>query len=94
MNILKSLGYSVLLAVFFLPTLTACSTKTSPEAIKAAASKSIICTEPRTLICTRDYRPVCAKSKRGHFRTYSNGCTACSNPDIVSYVDLSCPKEK
>ncbi|VAX01145.1 hypothetical protein MNBD_GAMMA21-1869 [hydrothermal vent metagenome] len=94
MNILKPQTYAILMAVFFLPTLTGCSTKTNPEMTKMAGNGKIVCTEPRTLICTRDYRPVCAESKRGHFRTYSNACTACSNPDIASYVDLTCPKDK
>ena len=38
-----------------------------------------ICHELRPQICTMDYQPVCAKLEDGTFKTYSNGCTACTD---------------
>ncbi len=49
-----------------------------------------ICTEPRPQICTMDYRPVCAKLSDGTFKTYSNGCTACSDPVVSEHREGMC----
>lgn len=48
------------------------------------------CTEPRPQICTREYRPVCAQTRNGSFKTYATGCTACSDSDVAGYVDGAC----
>lgn len=48
------------------------------------------CTEPRPELCTQDYRPVCAVLKEGGFKTYSNGCNACSDPSVTEYRDGAC----
>jgi len=48
------------------------------------------CEEPRGQICTRDYRPVCGIDNRGESKTYSNACTACSNPAVLSYLEGNC----
>ncbi len=49
-----------------------------------------VCPEPRPQMCTMDYRPVCAELKDGSRKTFSNGCTACSNPAVVGYRDGEC----
>lgn len=51
------------------------------------------CPEPRPEICTMDYTPVCARHIDGSFKTYSNGCTACTNPSVEGYVEGSCESE-
>ncbi|MDX2505383.1 MAG: hypothetical protein QNL62_13030 [Gammaproteobacteria bacterium] len=61
------------------------------EADKTEQKNVTECTEPRPVVCTMDYTPVCALNKDGVLKTYSNGCGACSNPDVVSYVPLACP---
>ncbi len=49
-----------------------------------------ICPEPRPQICTMDYRPVCAQLGDGTFKTYSNGCTACTDPIVTGYREGAC----
>jgi len=59
------------------------------------------CKEPRSEICTREYRPVCATRDTGvrcvttpcpatEIKTYSNACTACSDPKVLGYRVGSC----
>lgn len=48
------------------------------------------CTEPRPQVCTQDYRPVCAELQDGSFKTFSNGCSACSDPTVTGYRDGAC----
>lgn len=51
-------------------------------------SKTHTCTseEISSKMCTRDYRPVCGDDGK----TYSNGCTACSSENIVSWTEGEC----
>lgn len=48
------------------------------------------CPEPRPQICTREFRPVCAQMQDGSFKTYSTGCTSCTDPKVVGYRDGAC----
>ena len=68
-------------------------TKLTPEIIK--------CTNPRPQICTMDYSPVCATRDTGvrcvttpcpstETATYSNGCSACSDPKVLYYTPGEC----
>lgn len=52
------------------------------------------CTQPRPEVCTREYMPVCATVKGNGTKTYSNGCTACSDLRVVSYVPGECGDKK
>jgi hypothetical protein len=54
----------------------------------------VTCPEPRPQMCTMEYRPVCAQQADGRFKTYSNGCTSCSDPTVVGYRDGACEEEK
>ncbi len=49
-----------------------------------------ICTDPRPQVCTMDYRPVCGERTDGSRKTYSNGCTACSDQQVIGYVEGEC----
>jgi len=49
-----------------------------------------ICEEPRPQICTMDYRPVCAQLEDGTLKSYSNGCTACSDPVVTAHREGAC----
>jgi hypothetical protein len=49
-----------------------------------------ICPEVRHQVCTMDFRPVCAQLQDGGYKTYSNGCTACSDPLVTDYSDGTC----
>ena len=53
-----------------------------------------MCKEPRPQICTQDYRPVCGQLMDGSFKTYSNGCSACSNKKVKGYREGPCDKNK
>lgn len=48
------------------------------------------CVEPRPQMCTREYRPVCATLADGKTETYSTGCTACSDSNVVGYRPGAC----
>ena len=61
-----------------------------PPAESGGTTQTITCPEPRPEICTQDYRPVCAQLPDGTFKTYSNGCNACSDPIVVGYRDGEC----
>ena len=51
-----------------------------------------VCEEPRPQMCTMDYRPVCGTTLSGEEKTYSNGCSACSETSVLSYVPGECPE--
>lgn len=61
----------------------------------------VACEDPRPEACTREYMPVCAQVDTGircittpcpstEEKTYSTGCTACSDPDVYGYVPGEC----
>lgn len=50
----------------------------------------VACTETRPQVCTQDYRPVCALLQDGNFKTYANGCNACSDPAVTGYREGAC----
>ena len=52
--------------------------------------KHTVCSDPRPQVCTMDYNPVCGEKKDGSHKTYSNGCTACSDHKVIGYVDGEC----
>jgi len=83
-----SLRY-VILAVFWL-ALGACATSAS-EGIEPMADATI-CEDPRPQVCTMDYRPVCGSLDDGSTKTYSNGCGACADAAVTSWVDGACPE--
>jgi hypothetical protein len=82
-----------LLAVLFtLSTLVTFAGCASSEPPTPEAPVVQVCEEPRSPMCTMDYRPVCAQLREASIeKTYSNGCTACSDAEVVSYVDGACP---
>jgi len=60
------------------------------------------CSDPRPEMCTQDYRPVCATRDTGircvtepcpasEQKTYSNACSACSDPKVMRWVAGPCP---
>lgn len=62
------------------------------------------CSDPRPQMCTMDYRPVCAQRDTGircvkapcpssEWKTYSNGCSACSDADVSGYRGGSCDED-
>jgi hypothetical protein len=54
----------------------------------------VACTDPRPLMCTREFAPVCALKQDldGNKTqvTYATGCTACADPQVLSYEQGAC----
>ena len=48
------------------------------------------CEEPRPQVCTMDYRPVCASLIGGGWKTFSNGCSACTDSGVEGWRDGAC----
>lgn len=75
----------------------------APEAT-ALEPPEIVCSEPRGEICTFEYNPVCALRDTGvrcvqapcpsfEWKTYSNPCTACADPQVAGYRHDACEAE-
>ena len=88
-----SVGTDCLLAVVLMASV-GCSTYTTTEDaggdVAAVSKETTVCTEPRPQVCTMDYRPVCGTTKSGEKKTYSNGCGACSEPLVLSFLPGEC----
>lgn len=56
-----------------------------------AAASATVCEDPRPQACTMDYTPVCATLADGSVKTYSNGCGACADANVSSWVADACP---
>lgn len=69
-----------------LPALAACSAsgQVEPELEKR-------CQDPRPQMCTLEYAPVCGYLGNDQWREYSNGCSACSDSEVIGYVTGPCP---
>jgi hypothetical protein len=82
------------LLLSFLVTVLSCSVSSEQAKSPLSTSQGILslCTEPRAQVCTQEYRPVCAELESGSLKTYSNGCTACSNPSVTEYREGGCEK--
>ena len=72
--------------IFIILSLNACqSAQTLPE----VATK---CTDPRPQVCTMNYVPVCGVRSDQTTKTYSNDCSACSDPDVIGHNSGACPE--
>ncbi len=76
---------------------------TTPVADSApvATPASVACSNPRSDVCAMDYRPVCATRDTGircikapcpssEQKTFSNACSACSDPKVSDYREGAC----
>ncbi len=79
-----------LLLVTTCMALGACATGSKDE--MAAVPGATVCEDPRPQMCTMDYRPVCATHADGSTKTYSNGCGACADAVVTSWVEGACPE--
>ena len=52
----------------------------------------VVCSEPRPEICTMNYQPVCGLDSSNSAKTYSNACGACSDKNVVTYIEGECSK--
>ena len=77
--------------LLFLLLLSACGAGQATEPQGSSTDKSVVaCEDPRPQMCTMDYRPVCGLREDGSEKTYSNGCAACSDPQVQSWRPGSC----
>jgi hypothetical protein len=69
--------------------------------LNAKQQELIQCRSPRPEICTLNYLPVCAERDTNircikapcpatEYKTYSNACSACSDPKVLGYKLDSC----
>ena len=50
------------------------------------------CPDERREMCTQDYRPVCGRiGVSDEWKTYSNGCMACTEPKVSGFRPGVCP---
>ena len=84
---MKTTLLSLLASLLFL-TATGYASEASDQGEKVATQ----CEDPRPEVCTMDYRPVCGNLAGGGVKTYSNGCGACSDANVTSWVEGECPK--
>ena len=81
--------YGLVILVIQSALLGACVSSPAPnEEEKTAAVNQ--CMEPRPNVCTMDYRPVCGTLNDESEAEYSNGCGACADSNVVSWVEGSC----
>lgn len=64
------------------------ATACKPDA--ARQNLDVVCKDPRPEMCTMNYLPVCGISSDNSEKTYSNGCTACSHPEVIGYRKGAC----
>jgi hypothetical protein len=70
--------------------LMGCAAVTGEQSSLTENKKLTICTDPRPEVCTMEYRPVCGERKDGSHKTYSNGCNACSDHEVIGYIEGEC----
>lgn len=92
----------LILGILALGLLSACSSQTNKNDTELSNTKtSNTCPEQRPQVCTMDYRPVCATRDTGvrcvtapcpssELKTFSNACTACADPKVISYTPDEC----
>lgn len=61
-----------------------------PTPSSPAAPELNLCTSPRPEMCTQEYNPVCATLADGSMKTYSTGCTACSDANVAGWLPGEC----
>ncbi|MBW2542241.1 MAG: hypothetical protein JRF15_09135 [Deltaproteobacteria bacterium] len=79
----------------------ACQSSQSASPTAEAPRETIECADPRPEMCTQEYLPVCGLRDTGircvttpcdshEWKTYSNACTACSDPKVLRYRSGAC----
>jgi hypothetical protein len=81
--------------------LSGCGTAAEAPTPEPERLVEVECQDPRPEVCTFQYEPVCGLVDTGkrcvttpcpasEWQTFSNGCTACSNPDVMGYREGAC----
>ena len=88
---IKCFHTTSIVAMFMLAAVQACSLSTHQEDIKGSTkTEQVMCNQPRPEVCTMNYLPVCALLENGGYKTYSNGCNACSDLTVIRYRNGAC----
>ena len=87
---LTSVTFRPALVAAAMLVLVACA-MSKPDKVVGTGERGV-CKDPRPQICAMDYRPVCATRKNGTSKTYANGCGACADVSVQSWVEGPCPK--
>ncbi len=69
---------------------TACSPEATNSEGAPAAAALTACSDPRPQICTADYNPVCGSLGGDSYKTFSNGCSACSDAGVSGHRPGAC----
>ena len=82
----------VIFAVTAVCIATAAGCAKSPTKAEQTGNRAgyMACTEPRPEACTMQYDPVCGAMTDGRSKTYSNACSACSDPLVNGYGKGAC----
>ena len=80
-----------LISLLMVLSLASCSASGSQGVADQALTQ---CLDPRPQICTADYRPVCAVLADGRREEFSNGCSACSNPEVHGWIADPCSESR
>jgi hypothetical protein len=98
----------LLLVAVFAATLcggAGCQPQRSTPSEAETARDTVECVDPRSPICTQDYLPVCGLRDTGircvttpcdsaEWKTYSNACSACSDPSVERYRSGACEADR
>lgn len=82
--------YRIILVATASLVLGACASSGADESMPVA--NATVCEDPRPQVCTMDYRPVCGTLNDGSTKTYANGCGACADAAVTSWVENACPE--
>ena len=86
---IKTKAFSWLILLLAALFLTACASGPQKKA-GGEMHELTECGSPRPEICTMDYNPVCGQLMSGETKTYSNGCSACTDQNVVGYKAGEC----
>jgi len=79
----KILVIASVVMIFF----SGCNESKVVKTIEDTHIKKSFCKNPRPHICPMIYAPVCGKPT---YKTYSNGCIACSDVRVDYYIKGAC----
>jgi len=68
----------------------ACSPQATTREAAPPGAELTACTDPRPQICTADYNPVCGYLGGDNYKTFSNGCSACSDAAVSGHRPGAC----
>jgi hypothetical protein len=81
---MKNIFIFALFSAFFF---SGCNENSVVSALEDIHVKKTFCKNPRPHMCPMIYAPVCGKPT---YKTYSNGCVACSDASVDYYIKGAC----